>query len=77
VSFSNTIEKMPWNKKMVVARVLKGLTQKQAAEKIGTTQKMIWMWESGRSIPRKMSMKAIARAYEVNSEELFEGLLPK
>lgn len=76
MSFANTIEKLPWNKKMIVARTLQGLTQKQAADKIGTTQKMIWMWETGRSSPRKMSQTAIAKAYEVNREELFEGLLP-
>lgn len=77
MNIKNTIEKMPWNKKMVISRTLAELTQKQAAEKIGTTQKMVWAWETGKITPRESSRKAIARAYGVNYEELFQGLLPK
>lgn len=73
----NEIEKVPWNIKLLIARTLLGLSQEQAAEKIGTTQKVVWQWESGRSIPREVSRKAIARAYGVNYNELFEGLIPK
>lgn len=33
------IEKLPWNKKMEVLRIAKGLTQEEMAEKCFTTQK--------------------------------------
>jgi putative transcriptional regulator len=77
VSIKNAVDKLTWNKKMLIARTLAGLTQKGAAEKIGTTQKMVWAWETGRITPREASRKRIAKVYNVNYEELFQGLLPK
>lgn len=76
MKFSEAIEKVPWNVKMVISRTLAGLNQQEAADKIGTTQKMVWAWETGRNIPRESSRKRIAKAYGVNYEELFAGLLP-
>lgn len=77
MKFIETVERAPWNIKMIISRTLSGLNQKEAADKIGTTQKMVWAWETGKNIPRESSRKAIARAYGVNYKELFEGLLPK
>ena len=34
VSIKNAVDKLTWNKKMLIARTLAGLTQKDAAEKI-------------------------------------------
>jgi ribosome-binding protein aMBF1 (putative translation factor) len=77
MKLKDEIDKVPWNIKMMIARILLGLNQQEAADKIGTTQAMIWRWESGKSTPREASRKAIARAYKVNYSELFDGLLPK
>lgn len=77
MSIKNAVDKLAWNKKLVIARTLSGLTQKDAAEKIGTSQKMVWAWETGRITPRESSRKRIAKVYAVNYEELFQGLLPK
>lgn len=77
MSIKNAVDKLTWNKKLVIARTLAGLTQKDAAEKIGTTQKMVWSWETGRVTPRESSRKRLAKVYGVNYEELFQGLLPK
>ncbi len=76
MKFLEEIEKVPWNTKIIIARLLTGLNQKEAADKIGTTQKTVWAWETGRNIPRESSRKRIAKAYGVNYEELFAGLLP-
>jgi len=77
MKISESIEKIPWNKRLIIARTIAGLNQKEAADKIGTTQKMVWLWETGKIIPRESSRKRIANAYGVNYEELFDGLLPK
>ena len=77
MKFLDTVERAPWNIKMVISRIIAGLDQQEAADKIGTSQKMVWAWETGKNIPRESSRKAIARAYNVNYKELFEGLLPK
>lgn len=77
MKLKNEVEKAPWNIKLIIARMLLSLTQKEAADKIGTSQKMVWAWETGKTIPQERSRKAIARAYSVNYEELFEGLIPK
>jgi transcriptional regulator with XRE-family HTH domain len=77
MKLKNEVEKAPWNIKLIIARMLLNLTQKEAADKIGTSQKMVWIWESGKVMPRERSRRAIASAYGVNYEELFEGLIPK
>lgn len=70
----NNLESLPWNKKLLVARTLLGWTQVEAAERIGTSQKMIWQWETGQVVPRKTSRKAISMTYKVNYEELFNEI---
>ena len=49
MKFTTIIEQAGWNKKMVIARIMAGLNQQEAAEKIGTTQAMVWAWEKGRN----------------------------
>lgn len=44
------------------ARIRAGLSQKQLAERVGTTQSVISRWESGRVAPSTRSMKRIAGA---------------
>jgi transcriptional regulator with XRE-family HTH domain len=77
MKLKNEIDRAPWNVKLIIARMLLNLSQDEAANKIGTTQKSIWMWETGKIIPRETSRRAISNAYGVNYEELFEGLIPK
>jgi len=36
-----------------------------------TTKKVYWLWESGRSFPRKNSIRAISIAFGVSQEEIF------
>lgn len=65
------IEKLPWNKKMEVLRIAKGLTQEEMAEKCFTTQKNYWSWEKAIAYPRKNSRRAIAQAFQINEDEIF------
>jgi transcriptional regulator with XRE-family HTH domain len=65
-------KKLTWNKKLEVFRVMKGWTQKETAEKCNTDQKAYWNWEAGECYPRKNSRIAIARAFEVSENEIFE-----
>jgi len=37
MKISESIEKIPWNKRLIIARTIAGLNQKEAADKIGTT----------------------------------------
>lgn len=68
---SEIFKELPWNKKLEVLRVIKEWTQREAAEKCNTTQKVYWAWESGEQYPRKNSRIAIAKAFEVTQEEIF------
>lgn len=60
-----------WNKKIEVLIILNNWTQKQAAEKCNTTQKMYWNWEKGLNYPRKNSQISIANAFNVKVDEIF------
>lgn len=74
---SELIRNLEWNKKMEVLRTIKGWSQAEAAEKCNTNQKVYWNWESGTSFPRKNNRIAIARAFEVDEEEIFNNKLDK
>lgn len=65
------LRKAQWNVKLQIARILKGWTQSEAAQKCGTSQKNFWGWESGRTFPRGNSRKAIIAAFEIK-EDIFE-----
>lgn len=52
------------------ARVNKGLTQAQAAEKIGVTINVLSNFERGRTLPDAMQIKSIESAYEVRFDDL-------
>ena len=60
-----------WNKKIIILRTIMDLTQTELADKIGTTRKNVWLWESGKTDPRKISKRAICRALESTEEEIF------
>lgn len=47
------------------ARVRAGMTQREAAEKLGITSAAISMWESGKNSPRFKRIKELAALYGV------------
>ncbi|MBO8183641.1 MAG: helix-turn-helix transcriptional regulator [Archaeoglobus sp.] len=65
------IQQIPWYKRIEILRTIKGWTQEKAAEMCGTTQKVYWLWENGKSYPRLNSKRAIARAFGVSVNEIF------
>lgn len=69
---SELFRNLSWNKKIEVIRTMKGWNQEEAAEKCFTGQKTYWGWEKGNNYPRKNSRRAIAQAFEVSEEEIFE-----
>lgn len=60
-----------WSKKITVLRTMMGLNQQELADKVGTTQRVVYLWESGRANPRGTSKKAICNALEITEAELF------
>lgn len=68
---SDVVANAPWHKKIAVLRVLKGWTQEEAAEKCGTDQRIYWNWENGKSFPRRISRRAIAMAFGVSIDDIF------
>ncbi len=70
---SDLINNLTWNKKMEVLRTIKGWNQEEAAEKCFTGQKGYWNWETGNVYPRKNSRRAIAQAFGVKEEEIFDS----
>jgi transcriptional regulator with XRE-family HTH domain len=60
-----------WYEKIKVLRISRNWSQAEAANFCGTNQKGFWLWESGKSYPRRNSRKTIARAFGVPEEEIF------
>ncbi|KJZ87242.1 MULTISPECIES: helix-turn-helix transcriptional regulator [Clostridium] len=54
-------------------RTLKGLTQKQFADKIGITDATVSRIESGKNAVTKQVIKSICREFEVNEKWLTDG----
>ena len=56
-------------------RKVSGLTQKQLAEKMGIKQQQLSRWEKDKIEPAVSSIVAIAKALDVDFNDLFDGLL--
>lgn len=52
------------------ARVNTGMTQYQAAERVGVTRATLQNWELGRSYPNALQIKAIEDAYNVRYDDI-------
>lgn len=52
------------------ARVNAGLTQRQAALKIGVTKDTVGNWERGKSFPDAMNIKAIEHVYGIGYSDI-------
>lgn len=52
------------------ARVNKGLTQKQAAEKLEISDNALWNYENGRSFPNVKVIKKMEDLYDVSYNDL-------
>ena len=52
------------------ARVNAGLTQKEAAKRLGISNKTLWSWENGLSAPKATQTDAICELYGVSYDNL-------
>lgn len=59
--------------RMKLLRVEKGLSQQEAADQIGCTQKTIWLWEAGKASPSERHRKRIAAVYGVDEKKIWGG----
>ena len=50
-------------------REMRGLTQKELAEKCGVSEQQLWKWENGVRNPKPESLRKIADALELTEEE--------
>lgn len=57
---------MEFSEKIIELRKEKGLTQKTFADRIGTTDKVVWTYESGRCEPSLAMLKQIAEVLGVS-----------
>ena len=64
---------MAENRRMAAARVLKGITQRQLAELVGTREIEISRIETGRCEPHRQMKERIATVLEKPTFELFNG----
>lgn len=60
---------------IIVLRSKKGWTQQELAEHIGTTQRTVAAWETGRSIPRKAMLVRIARVFDLPAEHFLTEMM--
>ncbi len=66
------INSLPWYKKLLILRMAKGWSQEEAAQECCTSVKNYWNWERGINMPRKLSKRAIAAAFQVPLKEIFD-----
>jgi len=64
-------ENCKWYEKIRLLRNIHAWSIKQVAEKCITTEKCVWSWEVGRSIPSKRNKKIIASVFGVKEEIIF------
>lgn len=62
------------NERIGYLRRYRNMNQSEMAEKCIATQKSVWSWESGKSVPSKENKKVIASVLGVKKEMIFGQL---
>ena len=68
-------EKKIIGKSIKAARIAKGLTQKELADKIGVKYQNFYGWENGKHVPTTKYLSMIAKYTDVTIEQLMKGRL--
>lgn len=63
--------------RLVEARAMRGLTQRQVADLVGIGQSHYCDYEAGKQMPRVDKVRGLAKALDVPSDFLFDLDLPK
>lgn len=66
---------MQFNERLKAAREDKDISQKEAGEKIGTTQAQIWKYETGKQEMTVSKLRTLCLLYNVSADYLLN--LPK
>lgn len=69
--FAEQLENRQWYERIRLLRNMNKWSMKVLAEKCIITEKAIWSWESGRSIPSKRNKKIVAAVLGVKEEIIF------
>lgn len=64
-------ENSQWYERIRLLRNVRDWSIKEVAEKCIATEKCVWSWEAGRSIPSKRNKKVIATVLGVKEETIF------
>src|SRR3546814_12490932 len=51
----------------------RGLSRVELSNRTGFSKPSIWAWESGRTMPRRSNLIALADAFGISERELFAG----
>ena len=57
---------------MQFKELMGNITQRELAEKLGTTQQLISRWVSGKGVPKTTDLPRIAKALKVPVEQVLE-----
>ncbi len=66
------IEKLPWNKKIKLLRIINDWTQEEAAKMCFVERRAYQLWEKGENMPHKNNRRTIAKIFNVNEREIFD-----
>jgi transcriptional regulator with XRE-family HTH domain len=73
MSFIETkMAEAPWYLKLKILRVLNGLTMNEAANLCYTDKSIYCNWENGKFFPRRNSIRAIQRAFNLSDDAIKE-----
>ena len=61
---------MDINQNIKKARIRKGKTQEEIAEKLGTNQAMIWRYETGKTEMKAKTLKRYCEILECSADEI-------
>lgn len=56
---------------MKAMRVNSGLTQREAADKLGIRRETVMSWEAGKTFPDALQLKALCGIYKCGMDDIF------
>lgn len=65
------IENREWHERIRILRNLNDWSIKEVAEKCIITEKCVWSWEAGKSVPSERNKKVLAAVLGVEKETIF------
>jgi transcriptional regulator with XRE-family HTH domain len=73
---ADKVEALSWNQKLAVLHAIEGWTLEAAAERYGTSARIVSNWVRGTHKPMRVFRRRIAAVHGVSAEEIFGQELP-